>query len=345
MSTSGTAGTFTCAQLLRVQVEVDKIWADNQLKQDYESKVDVLTAIRAEQTARLQILEEPEKDRELRVYWPADCSTSLADCGDACEIGGPEPEARCETYALDICKKAGFSIKEYTFRTSELNKEQVVAKALAKRMKELDEYLAQTVVAKLNAFAGANKFLTGIGDPDSGGVTYIAPSYWTADIYGYFSQVAIMNQLNNVFMVHGGNLYQIYWQAQMNQVNANQKDGVLKLQSIRSYWDMFNIDGVNNPDRVSYMISKGAIAFASKAYYGATPTNYMDDIRYSIESKALPGVRYDVFYNNECYSGGNGDVKHNWTLYVKAGFFLNPVGCDEDVTGIIKFVCGTNAGS
>jgi hypothetical protein len=344
MATSATAGNFTCAQLQKVMVEVDRIWADNQQAQDYKPEVAVLEAIRKEQTARLQIIENPEKDIELKIYWAADCNTTLEDCDDECEIGGPEAEAQCKEYALDICKRAGFSITERRFRTSNLTREQVVAKSIAKRMKELDEFLAQTLVAKLNAFAGDNQFLGGIGDPDSGGVTYIAPSYWNADMYGYFSQVRIMNKLNDVFLVHGGNLFQIYWQAQMVNANQNQKDLLLKLQSIRSYWDMFNIDGVNSPDQTSYMISRGAVAFANKAYYPLNnPIVYFDQSRWSIESKSLPGVMYDVYYTNECIAPN--DYKHSWTLYVKAGIFLNPFGCNDAVTGVIKFVCGENAGS
>jgi hypothetical protein len=342
-TTSPTAGTFTCAQLQAVMAEVDRIWADNQQVSEYTPEVGVLTALRTEQTARMEILENPEKDLELKLYWAADCNTSLADCGDDCTIGGPEAEAQCKTYALDICKKAGFSITEKRFRTSNLNRNQVVAKSMAKRMKELDEFLAQTAVAKLNAFAGTNQF-EGIGDVDSNG-TYIAPSYWTADIYGYFSQVAVMNKFNSPFMIHGGNLYQMKWQAELNNVDPARKDQLLKLTSLRSYWDIFNIDSVNSPEKASYMVAKGAIAFASKAYYTSTPTTYFHDQRYSIESKALPGVFYDVYYNNECVAGGSGDVKHNWTLYVKAGIFSNPFGCNDDVTGVIKFLCGTNAGS
>jgi hypothetical protein len=70
---------------------------------------------------------------------------------------------------------------------------------------------------------------------------------------------------------------------------------------------------------------------------------YFHDHRWSIESKTLPGVFYDVIYNNECVA--NNEIKHNWSLYVKAGIFLNPLGCNDDVTGVIKFVCGVNAGS
>lgn len=341
---SATAGNFTCAELQQIDVEVERIWLDTQQNRDYISKVDILAAIRTEQTARLELIEDPEKDQELKVYWPADCNENLADCDDYCVIGGPEAEAKCKTYALDICKTTGFSIRENVFRTSKLTRAQVVAKSLAKRLRELDEFLARTVVAKLDAFAGANQFLDGLGDPDNNDITYIAPSYWTPDIYGYFSQVSIMNQWDDVFLIHGSNLFQMYWQAKMNSVNQDQKDQLQKMESIRTYWDMFNIQKVEGLVKASYMVARGAVAFANKAYYPLNqPVTYFTQQRWSIESKALPGVFYDVYYTNECVSPN--EYKHSWSLYVKAGIFQNPFGCNEAVTGVIKFVCGENAGS
>lgn len=342
MATSPTAGNFTCAQLLKVQVELDKVWSDNQTNRDYLAKVEALQAVRTEQTAQLSALQDPTKDNIVKMIWPADCSTSLADCGNDCVIGGPEPESQCEEHSLDICKTAGFSIREKIFRTIQGTREQYVAIALAKRMKELDEFLAQTLVAKLNAFAGKNQFLGGIGDPDNNNITYIAPSYWTPDVYGYFAQVQTMNKFGDVYMLHGSNLYQMNWQANYNQANADGKDQKPKMTSISSYWDMFNVDMVNGADKTSYMITRGAVAFVNKAYYTSIPAQYFTQQRWSMESKNLPGVMYDVVYTNTCTSN---EITHSWSLYVKAGIFLNPLGCDKNVTGVIKFVCGENAGS
>jgi hypothetical protein len=342
ITASPTAGTFTCAELLKIQVAADRIWADNQMAQDYKPEVGVLEAIRKEQTAILREIENPEKDRTLKIFWAADCNEGTEDCDDDCEIGGAELEAQCKEYALDLCQRVGFNVKEKMFRNSELTREQVVAKAMLKKMKALDEYLARTMVAKLNSFAGENQFdqgATGTGVVGSG-ATYIAPSYWTPDIYGYFAQVIVMNKLNNAFLIHGSNLYQMYWLAQMNNLNTDQKDQLAKINSIPSYWDMFNIDAVNSPDKVSYLVTKGAVAFANKAYYPSVPVEYLGagQLRYSVESNALPGVKYDVYYTNECT---NNDIIHKWTLYVKAGIFLNPFGCNDEVTGVLKFICGT----
>ena len=132
------AGDFSCAALQDVLVEVDRAWADNQINKDYMSFAGVLTAVKAEQTARLVELEDPEKDNTIKVYWPADCDDNLDDCDDDCVVGGPELEAKCKEYTLDICQTTGFNVKEKMFRSSNLTREQVVARGMLKKMKLLD---------------------------------------------------------------------------------------------------------------------------------------------------------------------------------------------------------------
>jgi hypothetical protein len=342
MAASATAGTFTCAELVDVQIAMDRIWESQTLNaNDYKAEVESVIALKAKQTAQLRELEDPAKDKTINVYWVTDCNTSIAACSDDCSVGGPELEARCKEYALDLCQTAGFTVREKSFRALSVTREETIAKGMLKRMKELDEYLAQTLIAKLNTFAGVNQY-EGIGDVENSGVTYIAPSYWTADLTAYFALVAKMNKLGTVTLLHGTNLWNSNWTAMFNSLNANQKDQMAKMASVQQVWDPFNVDTVNAGSKVSYMISNGAIAIATKAYYPTTPTTYMDNIRYSVPSKNLPGVFYDVVYKNRCLSN---ETYHDFSLYIKAGIFSNPYGCDEDVTGVLKFICGTNAGS
>lgn len=343
MVTSATSGTFTCAELVNVQIAMDRVWASQTLdSNDYISEVESVKVIKARQTARLAELEDPAKDKTVKIHWVTDCNTSLAACSDDCSSDGPELEARCKEYELDLCQHAPFKVKEKAFRALAVTREEAVAKGLLKRMKELDEYLAQTLIAKLNTFAGANQYIAGIGDVENSGVTYIAPSYWTADLTGYFALVVKMNKLGSVTVLHGTNLWNSNWNAMFNSLNANQKDQMAKMSSVQQFWDPFNVDTVNSTEKVSYMISNGAVAIVTKAYYGSTPTTYMNDIRWSVESKNLPGVFYDVVYSNTCISN---EIYHKYDVYIKAGIFNNPYGCNEDVTGVLKFICGVNAGS
>lgn len=341
MATSPTAGTFTCAELVKIMVGIDRVWRDNQTNTDFISYAKTVEIIKQKQTAQFPQLENSEKDETVRVFWVTDCNTSIAECDDDCEVGGPELEARCKDYTLDICRKAGFTVREKTFRKLNVSRDEVVAKGMLKRMKELDEFLAQQMVAKLNAFAGVNQF-EGIGSIASSGDTYVSASFWTADLAGYFQQVAMMNKLSGAYMLHGNNLYSIGWQAQFNNLNQDQKDQLAKMQSIQQFWDPFNIDSVNSPAKISYMISQGAVAFVNKAYYPSSPVEYLGagQLRYSVQSKGLPGVFYDVVYTNRCE--GN-EIYHDFTLYVTAGIFQNPFGCNEDVTGVLRFICGENS--
>jgi hypothetical protein len=333
------SGTYDCADLQRLQVVIDKMWANNQTNVDYVSYAEALNAVRNEQTADVRMLQDPEKDRTVRVYWAKDCDTEVDDCSDDCTIGGDEPDADCKDYALDICKQVSFSVPEKRFRTSELTKDEVLAKAMLRKLKNLDEYLAQAAVANLDTFAGTNLF-AGIGSV-SGGLTYVDPSLWTGDIMGYFAQVALMNKLAGTYLLNGSNLYQQNWLAQYNKMTENDTGAAAKLATLKAYWDPFNVDAVNGGKKVTYLISKGSVAFANKAYYPLNaPVEYKGPqyhIRYSIESKNLPGVVYDVMYNTTCVSN---EIKHNFNIMVKAGFFLNPLGCDESRTGILKFQCG-----
>jgi hypothetical protein len=201
----------------------------------------------------------------------------------------------------------------------------------------MDEKLAMIVAAKLQAFAGVNQYEGFPGQVD-GVNTYIPASYWAPDLYGYFNLVKIKNKLRNPYMIHGSNLYMTNWNNQYLVANANQKDGLPKLQSMRSYWDLFNIDAANPNEQVSYLITKGAIAIANKAKYPLnSPKVWTFGKRWSIESKALPGIYYDVIYKERC-EGEN--VFYDFKIKFLGGVFLNPFGCNEDVTGVLRFVCG-----
>lgn len=336
---------LTCAALQKVVAKLDRIWLDNQTKADYTPNVAVLEALRKEQTARFEEIKTKDKDKTMRVWWLQQCGLVATDCEDDtndCEFTGDEVEQKCEDYALDICTSTKFSIEDNIFRTNEANGQEALAIQFMAALKTLDNALAQKAAAKLNTFVGTNQYTGGIGVV-SGVTTYIAANYWGPDMYGYFAQVQVMNKFSNPFLIHGSNLYQMNWQATYNAANANQKDQAPKLNSIRSYWDMFNIDLVNNPDLASYMVEKGSIAFVNKARYPLNdPQTYQFGKRWSIESKALPGVFYDVYYKERCVmTDGEEFIYHDYKLKARAGIFKNPFGCNEDVSGILKFVCGT----
>lgn len=338
----GAAGDFTAAELVAIQGLIDSYWQDNTVRKDYEAHVGAALAIRENQTARLAELQNPSKDRTIDVIWVKDCEDRLADCDDDCTVGGAELSAASESYTMDLCKTAGFNVKEKEFRTLALDREEVVAKGILRCSKQLDEWLAQQAITHLNTYAGINQYQDGIFT----GAEYneADAAFWNADLMGEFALISQLNQFRSPFLLSGTNLYKEYWNAQMNAVNANNKDQINKFSDLKMYFDLWNVNSVNTPDKVSYLIDKGSVALLTKSYNPVTPVTYVGAglVKYKMASKNIPGVEYDIVYTNDCSAN---EITHKWSLYINGICALNPLGCDADNTGVLKFYCGTPSGS
>ena len=105
---------------------------------------------------------------------------------------------------------------------SDFDVQENIAKAMIRADKQLLEDFVQTMVARLNTFAGNNTLSGGKG-VDSSGDTYILPSYWDATLMAYFNRVAIDNKFTSPILASGQNLYEQVWVAAANAGNANGK--------------------------------------------------------------------------------------------------------------------------
>lgn len=337
----GAAGDFSAAELDAIQGLVDQYWVDNSINKDYVAHVDAALAIRENQTARLGEL-QGQKDRTLDLIWVKDCVDRLGDCADDCVVGGDELEATSQSYTMDLCKTAGFNVKEKEFRSLILEREEVVAKGILSTMKQLDEWLTQQAISHLNTFAGINQYEDGVFTGAEFNEANAA--FWNADLFGEFNIISQLNQFKTPFLLSGTNLYKEYWNAQMNNGNANDKDQLMKFGTMPMYFDLWNMNTVNTPDKVTYMIDRGAVALVTKAYNPVNPMVYTGAglTKYKVASKNIPGVEYDVIYTNDCASN---EITHKWSFYINGLCALNPLGCDSDNTGVLKFYCGTASGS
>ena len=337
------SGDFSCADLVKVTVKMQDMWSDSAVEKQYRGNVDAALAVLTEQTAQFIPLEDPMKDNIVRVEWVDDCNNTVADCTDECTITGAESEATCKDYEITICKEIEYSINDRKFRGSNLNFEEVMARGWMNKLKALDEEIAKTVVAKIDSFAGVNAYAGGIGNV-VGNETYIDASYWTPAVMAYFAQVSILNESNDVYLLDGDNLFQQTWMANFNNPQSQSAGDLPKLQTIRTYFDLFNMNAVLAPDKKTFMIDKSAVALVSKSFYSSTPQqilNGADVIRWSVPSNSLPGVTYDVIYKTECVGS---DIIHKYKFIARFDVFLNPTsGCNPDNTGVLSFVCGTPA--
>ena len=332
------AGDFTKSVLADVLIKMDNMWTDNMIKPDFEANVEVVKAVMAEQTAKVTELEDPEKDRDVKIHWIKPVTTTPGDIADQCTIGGAELESDNKTYALGYAKTTGFSVTEEVHRTNMLGMTDVIAKGFLMRMKDLDELVAQTLIAKIEAYKGTNQVTGGKGTV-VGTETYIDPTSWDANLFAYLIRVGILNRFSNPFILSGSNLYDQEFNAIMEALNANGKGDAAKFKAMRKYFDLFNIDTVNTPDLKTYLINRGALAMAFKSRFKGKMVEYThgaDQKRFSIPSRNLPGVVYDVRYNNECTAN---DIKHNWSFDTRFDIFNNPTSVAAR-TGVLSFING-----
>lgn len=336
---STTAGVFSETQFVNIQAKADAVWMDRIQKEDYVPKADIVKCLIAQTTAKLGELKNKDKERTIEVGWINACDVSADSCSD-CTISGNELSTNIEEYTLEREQCAEFYVKENDFRNNFFDYTDVIAKGLLKASLELDEYWAGQSVAVLNANVGVNESDGGKGSV-SGTTTYVLPAYWNADLMGYFNRVAIQNRFNRPMLISGLNLYESIWNAEWEKCCEN---GIGKFGTMDFCFDLFNIDSANDPDYMTYMLNKGALAFVTKAQYAgstaANPVKYMDQYRWSMPSYGLPGVTYDVHYSNECNSNYGDFHVHSFKLKTLGDIFLNPVGCTSTRTGILEFQCG-----
>ena len=331
-----TAGVFSETTLVNIQVKADEIWNDRIQREDYVPEAEIVNCIIDQTTARFGAL-KGKKDPSVNVGWINACDVSADSCVD-CTISGTELSTNTEEYYLNREQCVSFKVVENDFRDNFFDFEDVVAKGFLKASLELDEWWAAQIVAVLNANVGQNEVTTGKGDV-SGTTTYIQPAFWDANLMSYFARVAAGNRFKRPMLISGANLWESSWTAMLENCCENRRG---KYGSMDICFDLFNIDSVNDPDLMTYMINRGALAFVTKAYYegitAAAPAEYMDQHRWSMPSFYLPGVIYDVHYKNEC-SGGD-FFTHSFKLKTFGDIFVNPIGCTETRTGILEFECG-----
>lgn len=335
---STTAGYFDETILNDIRVRAAKIRFNDRVKQQYVANVDVIKAIQAVETANVYPSKARRKDVDVEVIWQNVCGQSVED-NTTCVIGGSKSSTNLEEYALTYEKKVSFSEDEADFTDNEFELYEAVAKQFVTADKNLAENFSQYCVSQLEAFRGWNTVEDGKGTV-VGSDTYVPPSYWNPSLVAYFQRVAILNQFTAPVFLSGNNLYEQMFIASANAANANGKGDAILYNKLRMYFDLFNIDTVNDPDLKTYMLSTGSLALAYRAR-NPQKKEVVNGVftRWQMKSEHLP-FYYDVYYEPECTTDDL--VQHNFKIKLNADLFLNPTGCDDNNSGVLSFVCGTS---
>jgi hypothetical protein len=320
---------------------------DDRIKQQFMPKIDIITGLRTVHTAQVNAKANSVKDStgktkkvDVEVIWDNACGIEAQDC-TVCDYDGEKLSTNAQQYSLSFCKEVTFSVDEFDYLDNELDAMQAIAKGLLRADKQLVEAYAQYAVQILNANKGVNQMGTGSKGVVNGSDTYILPAYWDAKLMAYFMRVSQLNRFTNPILLSGSNLFEEYLVIQAAIQNAEGKGDAALMNALRIYFDLFNIDSVNNPDLVTYMVSQGSVAMANRAYnpdaiqvVGAADLHS----RWTKVSEFVPELKYDMFYLPEC---SNDMVKHSFKTKLTADLFVNPEGCEVNNTGILTFLCGS----
>jgi hypothetical protein len=335
------AGNFDASQILRLQRKADQIWADNMARQDYVARTGILSALRARQTAQLAELQDPMKSHTIRVMWLHACDIADQAVSDECNFSANELSSDYNDYTIDITRECNFAVKtRLDLRSDEFNEEEKIARGLLAADRELCEYFAQQCVSKLNTFAGTNTYngpLGGTAWTNSAGSTEIPADQWNSTLMNSLSVAAYKQKFNAPFIVAGESLHYVIEEARQNRGNLDGAGDFVRMGLIDAAVDYVNIDLVNDPEYAAYMINTGAVAIVTKNYNPINPMVSQNPwtMHYRYASQNVPGLVFDAFMTEACSSR---EITKKWSIQLNAGIYLNPHGCTETNTGVLKFV-------
>jgi hypothetical protein len=349
---SRVAGEFDETILLQQQHMADKMMLDDRIRQQFIPQYNIFKYLQSLQTATVNSAfnTRSKKNYDVEVSWVNACSNfDIEDV--SCVIGGDELSTNVEEYVLDHRFVKGFTVRDDVMRNNHYETQELIAKGLLKIDKEITEDFAQFLIGRLNTYAGINVVPNvAPGIVVNGNTTEIQAALWVPAIMAYFARTTILNRFTQPALLSGNNLFETLFVAQANAANADGKGDYTLWNGMPIWFDLFNVDSVNAPDFFTYMVSQGALAMANKAWNPDSPYRSMSDIRYTMQSRFMPGMKYDVYYTNNCIAEAdlaedhhqnvapNRDaLGHHWKVVLTADMFLNPEGCEEDNTGVLRF--------
>jgi hypothetical protein len=341
-------GTFTASQLTAATMKINEIKnLDRAIKRQYDYNPAVFNAMRSNQMAKLSVLEDPVKDRDLRIVWFEQTKTGVTQsCIKECSFTGVEGGTYAKDYSLDACVSKPIKLSEKRQRTNMITWEE----EFAQLMLQADWEIAMDQNTKALAFLEANL-----------GNSVYAPQGWTNNDDGIvvpnasynkslgakLHRSAILNKLGNrPLTITGGEMFDYFYDYEKESANADGKDSIAKLKAAGEW--VFDIEGMGDfTDQRIYQVSPFSYAHASKvdSEFTATPRLVAGDLyNYSYPSKFMPGVVYQVKHYITCE-----DAQFrvdNIALELKSKFFLNPtsVNAPTGSTGIVKWYLDEEGG-
>lgn len=340
---------ITNSELPFVLLRATQAWPDNMSATDFVPQYETMRAIIENQTADIRQLGVLPDENDVKLTWLNNCDLTVDACADnVCTFSGETASSYVQTLSIDQCRQTEFSESIDVWRGNEFGLTNALSVNLIKTQKAHVEYVSQYAIGVINANLGVNEHNNMGGWTISGTDTTIPASEWESTaIFGKLRRNAIKNRLDNPFLLTGENLDQLQYMALTGQANADGKGDATRASQMRAYFDLFNVEAINTTSYQTYMINRGALAFASKGYFPLVndPLNprapeVLDGnyTRFSITNRFLPQLIHDVEVEKSCASGV---WKVNYRVKSRYKVFVNPTGCTTTRTGMLSF---TNPG-
>lgn len=312
------------------------IWPGSMTEADFIPQFGAVKAVAAQQTARVSYANLPDQ-ADAKITWINNCDITVDTCADDCDFTGVAADTSVQTLEITQCKQSTFSEPIDAWRGNLFGLADALAVDINKTMKAQLETVAQYVVSILNSSAGTNEYDNQGEFTIAGTDTTIPAAAWTdTGIFGKLRRTAIKNRFDMPYLLTGDSLDQMVYMARTSSQNGEGKGDNVRIGEFPLYTDLFNIEAVNTTEYVTYLINKGAIAFASKAYHPTTPEVLGGTMtRFSISNRFFPMLKHDVEFVEKCTAGV-------WAIHyrIKARYdvFLNPTGCTSTRKGVLKLI-------
>ena len=301
--------------------------------------VDSLLTQLGAQTARFEELNNPNKDNTVTITWLKQCdgeTTDLNRATDICEIEGVEFETDSKEYQYSLDQKFSFSVDEEKIRTGTYELDEQVAFGMLRADKALSEWWNKQYLLAVAAAAGPNiPAINGdvapIGWDDGAGAATIPLASYDVKVVAKLVKMQQLNQVAAGFYINNGSLFEAWVDAGYDTGNAEGKGDGARKAAVNMTFDMWNFSKAGVTEDM-FLVSNSALAVKTYTRYTDAPVYKSGNInqwRYRMPSRVIPGVYYDVIHTLTCT---NGHDVHTFQIMTTGGIFVNPFSCPQSVT-------------
>lgn len=329
-------GVFAETELLAIRMKADALRFDDRVNKQYVPRtMDTVNAISRVQTANVTPLQSRAKDFVVEVEWFNACEVVAQDCVP-CTVGGHTGSTNVEQYQIDRCKEVPFTVNHHTLATNDFSPEEATAKLMLTAEARLVEQVVLDYLTTVYASGGVNHFTMDAEATVVGNETRVDHADYDAEfMIPHLVKVANYNQFVSPVMLSGNVLYSDWLNSKYVQNLAMNFGDNNRFATMDWFWDLWNFDQLGISDH-QILVSTGATAFASRPMYDISGIEDWgkEGKRWSRPSAFMPNLWIDWSRNTDC---SNDRLVENYKAKARWANMVNPIGCNEDNTGILVY--------